>query len=151
MGDLSALPPMPDRGYLDLAYVDDASFALYTPDPDELIHATQMIASIVHDTARMRGLDVNYGQGKTEVLVRIAGKGARAVKAKLWHDMKGTIPIVAEAAAQTIQAVRIYKHLGTHLQDHAAPTKEVQKRISEARSAEGRLHRSFFSKKNVSL
>ena len=151
MKDIQDLPPMPSRGYLDLAYVDDASFAIFTPDPSELVHATQMIASIVHDTARLRGLDVNYGEGKTEVLVRVAGKGARATKTKLWHDMKGVIPIVTETGGQQIHAVRIYKHLGTHVQDHAAPTRESQRRVADARSAEGKLHRAFFAKRNVSL
>ena len=148
---LDQMRPMPSKAYLDLAYVDDAAFVLLSPDPLEMVHSIQTIASIVHDNARLRGLDVNYGQGKTEVLVKLAGKGARTAREQLWGKMNAKIPVLTEHGAQQLHAVRVYKHLGTTIQDHAAPTKEVRRRIAEARQAEGRLHRSFFTKKCVSL
>ena len=129
------LPQMPDRAFLDLAYVDDAAFILLTPNPAEIIPTTQVMASIIHDTARLRGLDVNYEAGKTEVMFRIAGKGSKSVRSQLWHDMQGRIPVVTEHSTQLLQAVRQYKHLGTVVQEHAGHGKEVSMRVAAARRA----------------
>ena len=147
----SDLTRPPDRGLLDLAYVDDAVFMLYSPHAGDLLAATQHLASIIHDVSRQRGLDVNYAQGKTEVMLRLAGKGSYALKQKVWHEMQGKLPVVTELSSQQLSFVRSYKHLGTVVQEHAAPVKEISQRNTEARKAEGRTHRSFFSKKNVSL
>ena len=141
----------PDKGLLDIAYVDDAMFAVYGPDPQETIRATQLIASLVHDAARFRGLDVNYQKGKTELWLKIAGKGARGIRHRVWNELKAQIPVVTEHSSQQIHVVRTYKHLGSFLQENVTPVKEIAQRINAAKQAEGRLHRCFFSKKNVSL
>ena len=145
------LPHMPDRGMLDLAYVDDAVFAVFTPDATELPELTQTMASIVHDTARIRGLDVNYGDAKTETMLSIVGPGSRAVKNKVWHDLKGKLPVVTEHGNAEMNVVRSYKHLGTVVQENGMPVREVSQRIAAARQAQGILHRSFYAKKGVSL
>ena len=145
------MSPLPTRGLLDMAYVDDAVFMLYSPRPDDILSATQTMASIVHDEARKRGLDVNYGSGKTEVLMKFTGKGSYSLKQKLWHDMQGRVPVVTEDATQLMTVVHSYKHLGSVVQEHAAPVKEISQRITMAKKAEGRIHRSFFAKKEVSL
>ena len=148
---LAHLPSLPSRGLLDLAYVDDAVFLLYSQHADEIMGATQLMASIIHDESRKRGLEVNYSAGKTEVMIKFAGKGSYGLKQKLWHEMGGTIPVVTEEATQTMTVVHSYKHLGTVIQEHAAPVREVAQRITMARKAEGRIHRSFYAKACVSL
>ena len=115
--NLHSLPEIPERAFLDLAYVDDAVFAFMSPHPQEIIGVTQTMAAIIHDTARMRGLEVNYEGGKTETLFRVAGKGAKKVKEQLWRTMQGQLPVVTEHATQVMRAVRSYKHLGTMIQD----------------------------------
>ena len=151
MADLDALPSLPDRGMLDLAYVDDAVFAVFTPDAQELPQLTQLMASVVHDTARLRGLDVNYGTSKTEAIMTLVGRGSRSVKNNMWHELHGKLPVVTEHTTEQMNLVRAYKHLGTVIQEHGLPAKEVNQRIAAARQAQGTLHRSFYAKKGVSL
>ena len=150
VNDIFDVPVLPSQGMLDLAFVDDATFAIYTHRADQLLPATQMLVSCVHDAARARGLEVNYGNSKTEVMMKPTGHGSRAVREKLWHKMDAVIPVITETGVQKLQIVKIYKHLGSYIQDSAAVSKEVQHRLSEARKAEGRIHQSFFAKKNVS-
>ena len=149
--NLADLQPLPQRGLLDLAYVDDAVFVLYSPVASEILGATQLMASLLHDEARKRGLEVNYSAGKTEVMMKFAGKGSYALKQKLWHEMGGAIPVVTENSVQRMSVVHSYKHLGTVIQEHVAPVKEIAQRVTMARKAEGRIHRSFYAKRQVSL
>ena len=144
------IPDLPEKALLDMAYVDDAMFAIYTTDPEEMVKKAQLMASIVHDEARKRGLDVNYQKGKTELWLRLTGKGSRKVKDQLWNNLGGKLPVITETGANWMHATRSYKHLGSYIQENVTPVKEIRQRISAARRAEGTLHRCFFAKKHVS-
>ena len=64
-----------------------------------------MVASCLHDAAFARGLQINYQAGKTEAIVKFAGRGTRSTKQKVWHDMSGCIPLVTEHEVQHLHLV----------------------------------------------
>ena len=141
--------PVPAQAYMDMAFVDDAVFAIHTAHAQPLVPYLQVLTSFLFDAARLRGLEVNCDQGKTELLVMHAGPGSRAAKAQLWHENGATIQVVTDTKCINIRAVHEYKHLGTWVQDKATVTREVRQRITAARQAEGRLHRNLFCKRQI--
>ena len=149
--NLHSLPPLPEKGFMDIAYVDDAAFTMFAPCAQDVLQAAQLMASIIHDVAKIRGLDVNYRKGKTELFLKLSGKGSRATKQKVWHEWNAQVPVVTERGCQKLHVVRTYKHLGTVMQENGTPVREIAQRITAAKKAEGRIHRSFYSKRIVSV
>ena len=143
--------PLPDMAFAEIAFVDDVAYIVHAPSPEQTIGLVQTILSAFKDQAAKRGLRVNFAEGKTEVLVNLVGAGSRAFKTKLWHDMKGRIPIITETEACVVQAVHQYKHLGSFLQEKAIPAKDRACRVTDARKAAGALVRPFFAKRHISL
>ena len=137
--------------FAEIAFVDDVAYIVHAPSPEQTIGLVQTILSAFKDQAAKRGLRVNFAEGKTEVLVNLVGAGSRAFKTKLWHDMKGRIPIITETEACVVQAVHQYKHLGSFLQEKAIPAKDRACRVTDARKAAGALVRPFFAKRHISL
>ena len=147
--DVTKNTEVPDAGFAEISFVDDIAYTLHTGVAEDLVRQLQVIASCLHDAASDRGLTVNYEAGKTEAVVRIVGTGAKAVRHKIWHEMRGKVPIVTEHGAQSLQLVHSYRHLGSYVQDHAVTQKDIQYRISQAKKAYGQISRQFYRKKNV--
>ena len=114
---------LPPSSFAEVAYVDDLVQIVQTETAAELLPCLQTLAACAHDAAAERGLQVNYGAGKTEAFVAPRGHGSRAVKATLMHQCQG-----------------VYKHLGTFLQNDGITARERRGRISAARSTAGQLH-----------
>eukprot|EP00969_Alexandrium_andersonii_P128607 5682810-Alexandrium_andersonii.AAC.1 len=51
------------------------------------------MATIVHETYARAGLKVNWRKGKTEAMVRFAGKGSVEQRRRLLVDMGATVPL----------------------------------------------------------
>eukprot|EP00435_Cladocopium_sp_Y103_P064932 s1362_g26.t1 len=84
-------------------------------------------------------------------MLRHAGPGCRKERQKLWHELGGILPVVTEHATSSLNAVHAYKHLGSFLQDLGVCTKDARSRVAQAKQAEGQLHRSFYSKRAISI
>ena len=149
--DLTSAASVPPQAYIDMAFVDDAVFAIHTTQAEALLPHMQFMTSVLYDAARLRGLEVNCDRGKTEMLLMHAGKGSRQAKSDLWHQKEAKIHIATDTKCITLQAVHEYKHLGTWVQDKATLNREIRQRITAAKKAAGRLRRNFFSKKQISL
>ena len=96
-------------------------------------------------------MKLNYEVGKTEAMIFCAGEGSRGVRRQLWHDLKGSLPVVTEQGTQSLRLVHAYKHLGSFLQCQAVVHKEVSYRVAQAKKAFGQLSRPFYCKRNVAL
>ena len=147
--DVTKSAGMPASGFAEITFVDDIAYTLHTSAAEDLVPSLQVIASCLHDAASDRGLTINYAAGKTEAVVRVAGPGAKALRHKIWHEMRGKLPIVTEHGVQSLQLVHSYKHLGSYVQDHAITQKDIRYRISQAKKAFGQISRPFYRKKNV--
>ena len=148
--DLLQPGELPSSGFAQLAFVDDLACMLHSPTAAELPSLLALMTSCLHDAARIRGLRLNYTQGKTEAMVSIVGPGSRPIKNKIFNEDHRLLPVVAETEAVMLRVVSTYKHLGTHLQDRAVTTRDRQHRASCARKSAGQLLRPFFSKRRIS-
>ena len=148
--DITCGMPIPSKGFAEITFVDDIAYAIHANNAEDLVSYMQVTASCLHDAAASRGLGINYQEGKTAAILKIAGHGAKSIKHKVWHECGGFLPIVTEHGMQRLRVVHSYKHLGSYVQDHAVVQKDVRHRISQARKAYGQLSRQFYNKKNVS-
>ena len=142
---------MPQSGFTEVTFVDDIAYALHGPTATQVISSLQLIASCLHDAATGRGMKLNYQAGKTEALVYCAGPGSRSVKRRLWHELKGSLPVVTESGTQQLRLVHAYKHLGTFIQCQAVVHKDMAYRNSQAKQAFMQLWRPFYGKRNVTV
>jgi hypothetical protein len=71
---------MPNEGFPEVSFVDDIAYVMHSKCPAALVGSLQHVASCLHDAAASRGLTVNYGSGKAEAMVRLAGPGSAAIK-----------------------------------------------------------------------
>jgi exonuclease III/ribonuclease HI len=149
--DLAEPLSMPDAGFTEITFVDDIAYALHAPTARQVVSSLQLVASCLHDAATARGMQLNYGAGKTEAMIFCAGAGSRGVRRQIWHDMHGFLPIITEQGMQSLRLVHVYKHLGSFLQCQAVVHKEVSYRVSQAKKAFGQLSRPFYCKRNVGL
>ena len=136
-------------GFLDVSFFDDVAFGLVHASHDKLIAAATMVLSALCDSARTRGLQVNFQAEKTEIMLGLKGKGVRKKRQELWMQADGTLPILLEHRVEHVRLVRSYKHLGSHLQCDAKPCKDTQFRIASAPKAWGPLIRSLWTQKQV--
>ena len=136
-------------GFLDVSFFDDVAFGLVHASHDKLIAAATVVLSALCDSARARGLQVNFQAEKTEIMLGLKGKGVRKKRQELWMQADGTLPILLEHRVEHVRLVRSYKHLGSHLQCDAKPCKDTQLRIASARKAWGPLIRSLWTQKQV--
>lgn len=144
-------PQMPQSGFTEVTFVDDIAYALHGPTATHVISSLQLVASCLHDAATGRGMKLNYQAGKTEALVYCAGPGSRSVKKRIWHELKGSLPVVTESGTQHLRLVHAYKHLGSFIQCQAVVHKDVTYRNSQARQAFMQLWRPFYGKRNVTV
>eukprot|EP00435_Cladocopium_sp_Y103_P068330 s1096_g31.t1 len=149
--DITCSAPLPKDGFCDISFVDDVAYCVHTDTPAALGPALQCLASCLHDVARLRGLNLNYNKGKTEVMMHHAGPGSRKARSQVWHHQHAKLPVVTEHVTSSLHVVHEYKHLGSYVQDFAVNTKDARLRVAQAKQAVAQLQRSFFGKRNISL
>ena len=146
--DFTTAEVVSDAFFADISYVDDCVFCLCAPTNHEVEHlATQIVDAMVRSAAK-RGLQVNFDEGKTEMMMHPAGKGVRQWKRDLLENQQ-KIAWQSDGMDKTLRIVPQYKHLGTWLQEGCKHGREVQQRIAGTKSSHGALNRSFYSKKAV--
>jgi len=132
----------------ELAFVDDCAVMLHAPNNAQLQQAVWGVLQAFINAARKRGLELNWGEGKTELLWAPSGPGSKVIKQQLARD-GACLHGMLDGAACQLRVVSAYKHLGTWLQTGSHHAREVRARISAARSGWGSLLESFYRRKEV--
>ena len=141
---------LPPTAYFDVSFVDDAAIAIHAPTLAEVENIIQVVVQAFHNAAKTRGLDVNFSQGKTEVLWDIIGKGSRALKERL-HDQGHWLKWERDGQAYCLRMAHTYKHLGSWLQVGGSHQREISHRAGQALQSWGCLARSFYHKRYVGM
>ena len=144
------IPGVPTEAFFDLAFVDDSAVAIHASSISRVQDIVRAAVEAMDVSARGRGLLLNYAAGKTEVMLHLVGRGSKEAKIRL-SDNDNTLRWSVNDDHYCLRVVHSYKHLGTWLQVGAKSAKEVAARGTAARQSWGVLHRSFYSKKFVSL
>ena len=150
-GTLDEISAPAGNGFFQLAFVDDLACAFQIEDGKQLMPTLGLMTSALHDSARRRGLQLNYKTGKTEAMVHPTGAGARKIRHDIWHTRGVVLPVVVDQGVVHLRLTKAYRHLGTFLQEKSVTTKDRQLRTQGAKQAMGTLMRSFFTKRNVNM
>ena len=141
---------LPQCAYFDVSFVDDAAVAIHAASLVEIEHVIKVVVEGFHRAAAVRGLDVNFSQGKTEVMWDILGKGARALKERL-HDANSQLVWTCQDIEFCLRLSHSYKHLGSWMQVAGSHQREISHRAGQAMQSWGCLARSFYQKKYVGM
>ena len=141
---------VPCHAYFDVSFVDDVAVAIHAETLTEVEGLIKLVVESFHAAARARGLEVNFSQGKTEVLWDILGKGSKALKERL-HDSGQWLSWQQEEDTFHLRVSHSYKHLGSWMQTGGYHQREIAQRASLAMQSWGCLARSFYHKRHVGL
>ena len=141
---------IPLHAYFDVSFVDDVAVAVHAETLQEVESLIKLVVESFHTAAKARGLDVNFNQGKTEVLWDILGKGSKAMKERL-HDSGQWLSWQQGTHTFNLRVAHSYKHLGSWVQIGGSHQREIAQRASLALQSWGCLARSFYHKRHVGL
>jgi hypothetical protein len=132
---------------LDVSFVDDVASAMES-DAKHAIDTAIQGAEIAATIYRRCGMPLNFAAGKTEVLIRWAGKGADTVRRNALLDSKdGVITRWTAPDAGPFFRLRIvdeYKHLGTFMTSIGSALRDVTVRLNAMdQAARGFIRRLF--------
>ena len=135
-GDTSLAPAV--------VWVDDAIFHIEASAP-QLYEKTNCALRILHEEMLRVGLRLNYGQGKTEVLMCFWGSKAKGSAQQFFRNMHGNFHVCNEFdGVFTVRAVPHYKYLGGFI------TKSLSL-LPELRVRKAQMHQQLHGVKHCAL
>eukprot|EP00959_Pyramimonas_sp_CCMP1952_P468761 9493769-Pyramimonas_sp.AAC.2 len=133
------------QGDLHICFFDDGAFVLLGPAL-RLVQVVPTVVKLVAASFVRRGLKLNFAEGKTEVLFQLRGRGSRAAKHLLWHDLQGQYHIGSPLLGQfTLKAVRRCSYLGTDPDELASIGPELAHREASIQQSSQQLRRRIFA------
>ena len=138
------------RPVVEATYVDDEALYMSTNTPKQMQAALVKLLVLVGHTLRRYGFVINWSKGKSEIMLRMRGKGAREVYAETVATHNGTQVVVLPGGAGLLNVVSTYKHVGTTVREDGSMAAEVGKRCSEALAIYCPLASSLFGCTSVS-
>ena len=97
-------------------------------------------------------LQLNWKAGKSEALVDLRGKGAKASKAWLFAEKESQLDLSVEGrAGPMLRVAQCYKHLGGMVEAGGGITMEVRHRAGQASSSTTSLINSVLVKPQIPL
>ena len=93
----------------DISYVDDASAYTWGQDPQEVVDSVKNIVAICHEEFLRHGLQLNYAARKSECLVALRGKWAKAVREQIFVADKAMLTVEFQAGTLLLRVVDAYK------------------------------------------
>ena len=132
-----------------ISYVDDASAYTWSPDPQTVIDNVKSIVAIYHEEFLRHGMQLNYAAGKSECLVALRGKGAAAVRERVFVCNKAKISVETQTGALLLRVVDAYKHLGGIVTSNGSQSRELQARVKAMNSSVAALNRPVMSRHEI--
>ncbi|CAE7939239.1 unnamed protein product, partial [Symbiodinium sp. KB8] len=114
-------------------WADDSVVLLAAASADSLLTKTQQVAGIVHSEFTRRGMAPNYTRGKSEVLFSFRGKGAPALRQRLYIRQGGLVSFDAAEGPHHIFCTRRYVHLGGVVCDRRTEAGDICQHLAHAR------------------
>ena len=117
-----------------ITWVDDVAIYIEAEQADNLIPLAQFVVRTLHQQCRAVGLDLNYSQGKTEVLFRFNGKNSDKIRRQL--HQRGSVDLGKEDWSQVkLPVATKYTHLGIKHAANMSFDVELNYRLARAREA----------------
>jgi len=130
-----------------VSYVDD-TVVVVEASAEQLGVVVGQTCCILQDVFEARGLPINYGPGKSEVVLGFHGPQARVVRLQITHEQQGRISFVHNQESVHILVSDVYKHLGAHIGADGCVAPEVNYRIQRAWATVGEHAKGFYKNRD---
>ena len=116
-------------------YVDDVVVPLLAASSAALLAQLRAAIPIVVDAYSRHALELNFSQGKSELVLALRGAGSKEVKQNVFKDHPPCIEVSTRSRGTVrVRIVRVYRHLGARVGPTSNLNPEVANRISSASS-----------------
>eukprot|EP00435_Cladocopium_sp_Y103_P047940 s1362_g14.t1 len=132
----------------EIAFVDDCAICIRAEDNTQLLDLVRIATAGMVQSAKRRGLIVNFDQGKSEVLLNLVGPGTCHVKEPI-AARGSVIDVEVDKENYPLRSVLAYRHLGTWIQHSGKQQRDVRFRLSLAKQSWRPLVKPFFSKPQI--
>ena len=130
---------------IDVTWADDLVLLQAHEDGRELIRRTTLAGGLLGDLCSRRGLQLNYKAGKTECLLRLKGKGTKALRLELFDCESPCLRLPSTLQEDLhVRIVAQYKHLGTQITMASSQMHEIRVRTGQARAVYNKHRKTVF-------
>lgn len=120
-------------------WADDLAILLAFHTVEDLVQKFPIAVNALLDVLREFGMQASLGDTKTAAIIQPRGKGAVAVRRRLFARNPATWPIMTEHEVVQLPLVSQYKHLGGLVTAAGTMTNEIRARVSKAKSSFWRI------------
>ena len=137
---------------LAVTWADDIAIMIQHGLAGQLVESLPTILSVFVDRLAERGLILNYGAGKTEILLLLRGPGSVACRRQLFATEIPTMTVESDHLGHfQVRLVTKYRHLGHTIHANGHMTTELRLRTGQAHSAFTKFRKSVFQNLALSL
>eukprot|EP00438_Fugacium_kawagutii_P006007 Skav200019 [mRNA] locus=scaffold2535:94180:96834:- [translate_table: standard] len=138
--------------FLATVWADDLAFAFSHASADQMTDKFAIAAVIIIDELGSRGLQLNFGPGKTAALINLRGHGSVARRRALFHHQHATIKLATcTHGVVDLRVVPHYKHLGGILHSSGKMGPKLRTRVAVARAAFEKHRKSIYQQPRLSI
>ena len=138
-----------DPALPDVSYADDSAFVM-SCIASSLADVTGLACCIIKSVFTKYGLPMNFGKGKSEVVLGIHGENARSTWREVMIDRGGRIQHAAFETQVDILVSASYKHLGSMMAANGSMAVEITARIAATWAVVRSLRAQFYKAADVS-
>ena len=137
---------------LNIVWADDVAVLIRHGQAAQLAQAVPMVIATYIDRLATRGLLLNFGAGKSEVMMMLRGPGSVAIRRSMFAPQEPTLEVDTHFMGKfNVRLVQKYKHLGMTLHGNGHMTTELKLRIAQAHSAFNRFRANVYQNKKLQL
>ena len=133
------------------AWADDICWPVAHASATDLLGQLSELAATVHRACMKRAMLPNYKKGKTELLVKLQGKGSTLAKNRLFGQGQARLRFAGHEAELHLGCVQKYKHLGTTITASLRSLPDARRKLGMAVALVSPMVRTVFRRFDVPL
>lgn len=131
-------------------WADDLAVLVSEATAPALVAKLQYVGNVLFQHLERAGMRVNFGAGKTEVILDVRGQGALEIRKELFRHHPPMFEFCGRLGQQRFcRLVATYKHLGTVFSQRGRMLPEIRHRLGQARHAFRKHRKMIFGKANL--
>ena len=137
---------------LSVTWADDIAVMIRHGLASQPLEALPIIVAAFIDKLASRGLLLNFGKGKTEIMLLLRGPGSRQLRRDLFSGPDPKLKIDTDTmGSMEVRLVSKYRHLGHTLHANGHMMTELRTRVGHANSAFQKFRATVYTNKGLSL
>ena len=137
---------------MQVAWADDLAILVKHGSASQLMEALPVVISTYIDRLASRGLLLNFGSGKSEVLLLLRGAGSQQLRRDIFSQPEPSIDIHTDLCGSfSVRLVYRYKHLGVTVHANGHLMSELRLRVGQSNAAFNKFRAAIFQNTKLAL